>query len=120
MNLRKFGWNLKFFSPADTYKIETISEIIDAYPLRKYICVGDSGELDPEIYSKLYEKYEKTSQSIVHIFIRDICSTPQCLPTCEERYKKAFANVPKQRWTIFKDPQEIETDVNKLLAVENA
>ena len=117
MNLRKFAWNLKFFSPADTYKIETISEIIDAYPQRKYICVGDSGELDPEIYSKLYEKYPQT---LVHIFIRDICKTPQCLPTCEERYKKAFEKVPTERWTVFKDPKEIEVDVNKLLAVQNS
>ena len=45
MNLRKFSWSLKFLSPADTYKIEIISEMIDAYPLRKYICVGDSGSL---------------------------------------------------------------------------
>jgi phosphatidate phosphatase APP1 len=43
MNLRRFSWSLKFLHPADTYKIETISEMIDAYPLRKYICVGDSG-----------------------------------------------------------------------------
>ncbi len=112
MNLRKFSWNLKFFSPADTYKIETISELIDAYPLRKYICVGDSGELDPEIYSKLYAKYP---QSIVHIFIRDVCNSPTCSPACEERYKKVFEDVPKERWTVFKDPKEIETDVNKLL-----
>ncbi|CAF2469265.1 unnamed protein product [Rotaria sp. Silwood2] len=114
MNLRKFTWDLKFFKPADTYKIETISEIIDAYPLRKYICVGDSGELDPEIYSKLYIKYP---QSIVHIFIRDICRTPVCLLTCEERYKKAFENIPKERWTIFKHAKEIETDINKFLSV---
>ncbi|CAF0939602.1 unnamed protein product [Rotaria sp. Silwood1] len=114
MNLRKFTWGLKFFKPADTYKIETISEMIDAYPLRKYICVGDSGELDPEIYSKLYTKYP---QSIVHIFIRDICRTPICLSTCEERYKKAFENIPKERWTIFKHSSEIETDINKLLSV---
>lgn len=46
MNLRKFTWSLEFFKAADTYKIETISEIIDSYPLRKYICVGDSGLLE--------------------------------------------------------------------------
>jgi len=130
MNLRKFSWSMKFFHPADTYKIEIIKKIIDSYPLRKYICVGDSGlcsletmncrsifclgELDPEIYSKLYIQYP---QSIVHIFIRDVCYSPTCLPTCEERYKKAFEGVPKERWTVFKDPKEIETDVNKLVSV---
>ncbi len=76
----------------------------------------DIGELDPEIYSKLYTKYP---QSISHIFIRDVCYLPVCLPTCEERYKKAFEDVPKERWTVFKDPKEIETDVKKLISVQN-
>lgn len=114
MNLRRFSWSLEFFHPADTYKIEMISKIIDSYPLRKYIFVGDSGELDPEIYSKLYVKYP---QAIAHIFIRDVCHTPTCLPTCEERYAKAFDGVPKERWTVFKDPTKLEADVNKLLSV---
>jgi phosphatidate phosphatase APP1 len=72
------------------------------------------GELDPEIYSKLYTTYP---QSIVHIFIRDICHPPACLPTCQERYTKAFEGVPKERWTIFKEPKEIETNITKLLSV---
>ncbi|CAF3393817.1 unnamed protein product [Rotaria socialis] len=68
LNLRKFDWNLKFFYTIGTHKMKTISEIISAYPSRKYIFVGDSGELDPEIYAKLYANY---SQSIAHIYIRD-------------------------------------------------
>jgi phosphatidate phosphatase APP1 len=43
MNLRKFAWSLKFLKPPETYKIEIITQIINSYPLRKYICVGDSG-----------------------------------------------------------------------------
>jgi phosphatidate phosphatase APP1 len=43
MNLRKFKWSLKFLKPPETYKIEIITQIINAYPLRRYICVGDSG-----------------------------------------------------------------------------
>jgi phosphatidate phosphatase APP1 len=43
MNLRKFAWSRKFLKPPETYKIDTITQIINAYPLRKYICVGDSG-----------------------------------------------------------------------------
>ena len=69
------------------------------------------GELDPEIYSKLYSTFP---DKIVHIYIRDVCRTPECLPACRERYEKAFVNVPKRRWTIFKDPNEIETDIVKL------
>ncbi|CAF0768844.1 unnamed protein product [Adineta ricciae] len=112
MNLRKFTWSLKFLKPPDTYKNEIITQIINAYPLRKYICVGDSGELDPEIYSKLYEAFP---HNIAHIFIRDICSVTECLPTCHERYVKAFENVPKDRWTVFKDPSQAETNIDKLI-----
>lgn len=43
VNLRKFSWTMKFFNVTDTYKLETITQIIDSYPTRKYICVGDSG-----------------------------------------------------------------------------
>ncbi|CAF0991090.1 unnamed protein product [Adineta steineri] len=113
MNLRKFAWSLKFLKAPDEYKIETITPIIRAYPERKYILVGDSGELDPEIYSKLYSTFP---QNIAHIFIRDICRTPECLLTCHERYIKTFENVPHERYTIFKDPKEIETSIEKLIS----
>ena len=70
------------------------------------------GELDPEIYSKLYALYP---ENLVHIFIRDICSATECLPACQERYQKVFEEVPKQRWTVFKDPKDIERNVEKLI-----
>ena len=131
MNLRKFSWSRKFFSVTDNYKLDTITLIIDSYPTRKYICVGDSGlstiasvssiamlfvsgEVDPETYAKLYITYPG---AIVHIFIRDVCTLPSCLPSCEERYKKAFEGVPKERWTVFKDPTGIENDVKKLISI---
>ncbi|CAF2402093.1 unnamed protein product [Rotaria sp. Silwood2] len=112
INLRKFEWSLQFLNPTEKYKIEIITQIINAYPLRIYICVGDSGEFDPEIYSELYKKFP---QNIAHIFIRDICQTPECLSTCQERYVKAFKDVSKQRWTVFKDPKKIETNIEKIL-----
>jgi phosphatidate phosphatase APP1 len=73
------------------------------YPTRKYICVGDSGELDPEIYSKLFVIYP---QNIAHIFIRDICGVgAECLSTCQER------------WTVFKDPKDVQTNIQELITI---
>jgi phosphatidate phosphatase APP1 len=114
MNLRKFTWSLKFLKPPDTYKIEIITQIINSYPARKYICVGDSGELDPEIYSKLFIIYP---HNIAHIFIRDICALSECLPTCQERYEKAFKDVPRERWTVFKDPNHVQTNIQELIGM---
>ncbi|CAF0794734.1 unnamed protein product [Rotaria sp. Silwood1] len=112
MNLRKFEWSLKFLSLPESYKREIITGIIQAYPFRIYICVGDSGELDPEIYSQLCKEFP---ENIAHIFIRDTCRTPECLPTCQERYIKAFKDIPKHRWTVFKDPKEIETNLDNII-----
>ncbi|CAF1568982.1 unnamed protein product, partial [Didymodactylos carnosus] len=103
---------LQFFKAADTYKIEKIKELINGYPERRYICVGDSGELDPEVYGEMARAYPK---NIVHIFIRDICILPQCLPTCRDRYEKAFENLSDKLWKTFKDPTEIETDLEEIL-----
>lgn len=112
MNLRKFSWSLKFFKSPDTYKRETIAQMICAYPYRQYICVGDSGELDPEIYARLYQIFP---HNICHIFIRDLCLTSECSTNCKERYQKVFVEVPNHRWTIFKDAKEIEKNIQKLL-----
>ncbi|CAF3379917.1 unnamed protein product [Rotaria socialis] len=114
INLRKFAWGFKHLKPPKTYKMETITQILNAYPSRQYIFVGDSGELDPEIYSKLYTMFP---QNIRRIFIRDVCKTPECLPQCQERYLSAFQDVPKEQWTIFKDPRKVETDIRKITAV---
>ncbi|CAF3878157.1 unnamed protein product, partial [Rotaria sp. Silwood1] len=54
-------------------------------------------------------------ENIAHIFIRDTCRTPECLPTCQERYIKAFKDIPKHRWTVFKDPKEIETNLDNII-----
>jgi phosphatidate phosphatase APP1 len=76
--------------------------------------ISFSGELDPEIYSKLYNIYP---ENIAHIFIRDICQLPECLPSCQERYKKTFADIPKQQWTVFKDPKDIQVNIGKLIPI---
>ena len=113
VNLRKFAWKLNLLKAPDTFKVDTIAQMICSYPFRRYVCVGDSGELDPESYAQIYQIFP---QNIVHIFIRDICATGECLPTCQERYKRVFADVPAHRWTILKDANQIETDIAKLLA----
>ncbi|CAF1198008.1 unnamed protein product [Rotaria sordida] len=113
VNLRKYETLLKFLKLPHTYKKDIITQIIRAYPFRKYICVGDSGELDPEMYAELYDTFP---QCIAHIFIRDACQTSECLPKCQERYMKTFQDVPKQKWTVFKDPKTIETNVQKIIA----
>ncbi len=50
-------------------KLGAIEPILAAYPERRFILIGDSGEQDPEIYAKVAKKYGK---QVVAVFIRNV------------------------------------------------
>ncbi|KAI9323093.1 hypothetical protein BX666DRAFT_1846751 [Dichotomocladium elegans] len=54
------------------HKMDVISQILEDFPNRKFILVGDSGERDPEVYRQIYNRYP---HQIVKIFIHDVSST---------------------------------------------
>ena len=51
------------------YKREKIRHILETYPEMKFICIGDSGQEDPEIYQKIQEEFP---EQIIGIYIRDV------------------------------------------------
>lgn len=51
------------------YKQEKIRHILDTYPELQFICIGDSGQHDPEIYQKISAEYPGR---ILGIYIRDV------------------------------------------------
>jgi len=58
-------------------KSDQIGQILDHFPDRKFILIGDSGEIDPEIYSDI--RREKANQ-IKTILIRDIVNDRETHP----------------------------------------
>jgi phosphatidate phosphatase APP1 len=60
------------FKPATETKPEQIKAILAAYPQRQFILIGDSGELDPEVYSDFLTEYP---QQVQRICIRNITSS---------------------------------------------
>lgn len=53
----------------DSYKLEKIRHILDTYPNLNFICIGDSGQHDPETYRKIVKEYPGR---ILGIYIRDV------------------------------------------------
>jgi hypothetical protein len=88
-----------FADPRET-KPEAIQALLDAYPGRRAILVGDSGELDPEIYGEIARRHP---QRVAYIAIRDVTGEPAAAP----RYQQAFRDLPAQLWQIFRDPAEL-------------
>ena len=83
------------------YKLGVIEPILQTFPERRFILVGDSGEKDPEIYARVAEKYRK---QVIAIFIRDVKREgPQV-----ERFRKLFEPLPKSIvWKVFQDASEL-------------
>ncbi len=92
---------LQLFRSPEQYKTASIEEWFIRFPKRRFVLVGDSGEKDPEIYGALARRFP---QLVQRIFIRDITNE---LPA-STRYRRAFNDVPRDKWILFKDAKEIE------------
>jgi phosphatidate phosphatase APP1 len=92
---------LAMFGDPLTFKRVAIEPLLQAFPQRKFVLVGDSGERDPEVYGELARRY---SAQVVRVYIRDITDEPRTAP----RYLTAFAEVSPQVWHLFTDPGDLQ------------
>lgn len=51
------------------HKVTQITSLLERFPGRKFILIGDSGELDPEVYRLIRDKHP---QQVEEIWIRDV------------------------------------------------
>jgi phosphatidate phosphatase APP1 len=86
-----------------------IEPLLRAYPRRKFILVGDSGEKDPEVYGELARKF---GRQIAAIYIRDVTGDS----ATSGRYRKVFHDLPRGLWRIFDDPAELRDAVTRIRA----
>src|SRR5690606_35970024 len=56
---------------SENHKLSAIENLLLAFPGRRYVLVGDSGEADPEIYGEIARRFP---QQVVAIYIRDVTS----------------------------------------------
>lgn len=87
------------FDAPEEFKPGRIEPILKRFPQRTFVCVGDSGEKDPEVYGALARKYPQ----IRRVLIRDVTGEGSDSP----RYTQAFQGLPPGSWKVFKDPAEI-------------
>jgi phosphatidate phosphatase APP1 len=69
--LRDWGMNVTEGLPMDhaVHKLRVIKQILDTYSTLPFILMGDSGQEDPEIYSRIVREYPGR---ILAIYIRDV------------------------------------------------
>lgn len=88
------------FEDPQSYKGPLLRALIAGAPGRRFVLVGDSGEMDPEVYAGAFREFP---DQVVAIYIRDVTGEGRDAP----RYRTTFAEVPAARWQVFRDPAEL-------------
>eukprot|EP01100_Stratorugosa_tubuloviscum_P006886 TRINITY_DN2919_c0_g1_i2.p1 TRINITY_DN2919_c0_g1~~TRINITY_DN2919_c0_g1_i2.p1 ORF type:complete len:443 (+),score=185.99 TRINITY_DN2919_c0_g1_i2:64-1329(+) len=119
IHLRLIDWKnietiIQLFGETGAVKIENLKYLLDIFPNRKFILVGDSGEQDPEIYAKISRNYPA---QIKYVFIRDIqvAYNIEIEKDEQKRMQKLFENCPTVTWRLFTNPEELRNVVTGFL-----
>jgi phosphatidate phosphatase APP1 len=88
-----------FDDPFDT-KPPVIRELLERYPHRRFILVGDSGEKDPEVYGAIARQFP---EQVMAIYIRDVTGED----ASAQRYRAAFRDTAPETWRVFQSASEL-------------
>ncbi len=84
-------------------KARSIRGLLQQYPQRKFILIGDSGERDPEIYGNAARRFP---HQIERIFIRDVSGQGKE----DKRYRRAFRGAPAHCWRVYLHADELRDE----------
>ncbi len=85
---------LNIFKSSRETKPPIIRDLLGAYPERRFLLVGDSGEEDPEIYAAIARAQP---DRIAHIYIRLVTAEGRQ----SARMQSAFEGLDPSLWTLF-------------------
>jgi phosphatidate phosphatase APP1 len=84
-------------------KRRTIERIMDDFPARRFVLVGDSGERDPEVYVSVARRRPR---QVAGIIIREVPAKASRMKV-RERLAKLSRRLPEGGITIFQSPDEL-------------
>ncbi len=93
---------LDLFKEGTETKPAAIRRILDRYPMRQFILVGDSGEQDPEVYAALMR--DRPDQ-IQRVYIRNVTAED----SANDRFSTVFNGLDEDRWLLFQHASEISS-----------
>jgi phosphatidate phosphatase APP1 len=112
---------LTLFADPMVSKLAKISSLLETYPRRTFVLVGDTGERDPEVYGEICRQYPN---QVERVFLRDVIGglSEEVLQTLKvkqekkkrgivlnapDRLEKAFDGVSPETWSVFTNVKEI-------------
>jgi len=89
-------------------KRRTIEHIMEDFPRRKFLLVGDSGERDPELYAEVARRHP---DRVAGVAIRQVAGK-MSREKLQSRLDRLARRVPAGRWHVFSDAADIATLVS--------
>ena len=90
---------LSLLAPPRRFKMGVIEPMLRDWPERKFVLVGDSTEMDPEIYGELARRFPR---QVVGVLIRNVVGEARDMA----RYRAAFAGLAPHRWELLADADD--------------
>lgn len=91
------------------HKKRSIERILNAYPKRQFILIGDSSESDALIYADFMRRYP---EQVCAIVIRDVKPTKQSLS-----YETIFSGLDTKQWLVTSSPEMMQKFVSNLCRI---
>jgi uncharacterized protein DUF2183 len=83
------------------FKLDAIDRLMRLFPERRFVLVGDSGELDPEVYAQLATRFPG---QVVAILIRDVRRQSLDSPRFIELFKSVPPSIDRR---VFRSTSEL-------------
>lgn len=96
------------------YKVSRMHRVHAWFPHRRFICIGDSTQSDPEAYGEIARLFPGW---VGAIFIRKVTGIAEMdikTKNAPERFEKAFKGLDRKLWHVFTDPAELTARVDQL------
>ncbi|CAF1380202.1 unnamed protein product [Rotaria magnacalcarata] len=116
VNLLKHIIDFVQHDASQRHKVSVIENILTHAPIKQqFTMVGDSGEVDPEIYGTIARRFP---HRINMIFIRVVDGGKND----DNRFKDAFQNVSRDKWKLFSNaaelPKKLYNDINTTIPID--
>lgn len=89
------------FKPGTQTKPAQIEPLLDRFPGRHFVLIGDNGEQDPEVYAQIMRRHPA---QVLRIYLRNVAGESRE----DLRYQSAYQGIDRARWRLFDDPATLE------------
>lgn len=99
------------------YKVHQMHKIHAWFPQRKFICIGDSTQKDPESYGEIARTFPGWVRAIfIHKVdgVSDLTDPNQRGKDSDSRFEKAFEGLDRSMWHVFTKPDDVAGRIDEL------